>query len=99
MPMAVTITAFKDNTFEFMMKSLSVTWYLKKAAGIESESGRTGHVTGHRIMVEQTIHVTQRHIVVHHASEDMATSTYESTIMANRPLVLQEHPSPPPREE
>ncbi|KAJ6824854.1 54S ribosomal protein L19, mitochondrial-like [Iris pallida] len=38
-PMAVTITAFKDNTFEFVVKSPSVTWYLKRAAGIESGSG------------------------------------------------------------
>lgn len=43
-PMAVTVTAFKDNTFEFTVKSPSVTWYLKKAAGIESGSGRPGHV-------------------------------------------------------
>ncbi|PON31138.1 Ribosomal protein, partial [Parasponia andersonii] len=38
-PMAVTVTAFKDNTF---VKSPSVTWYLKKAAGIELGSGRPG---------------------------------------------------------
>ncbi|KAF8412414.1 hypothetical protein HHK36_000378 [Tetracentron sinense] len=43
-PMAVNITAFKDNTFEFTVKSPSVTWYLKKAAGIESGSSRPGHV-------------------------------------------------------
>ncbi|KAF6169643.1 hypothetical protein GIB67_004035 [Kingdonia uniflora] len=42
-PMAVLITAFKDNTFEFTVRSPSVTWYLKKAAGIESGSGRAGH--------------------------------------------------------
>lgn len=42
-PMAVTITAFKDNTFEFTVKSPSVTWYLKKAAGIERGSRRPGH--------------------------------------------------------
>ena len=34
--------------------------------------------------------------MVHHASGDIATSTYKSTIMANRPLGLQEHPSIPP---
>ncbi|KAJ4820706.1 50S ribosomal protein L11 [Rhynchospora pubera] len=28
-------TAYKDNTFEFIVKSPSVTWFLKKAAGIE----------------------------------------------------------------
>lgn len=44
-PMSVTITAYKDNTFDFTVKSPSVTWYLKKAAGIESGSTRPGHVT------------------------------------------------------
>lgn len=53
-PMAVTITAFKDSTFEFTVRSPSVTWYLKKAAGIESGSSRPGHV------VAST--VTLRHI-------------------------------------
>ncbi|KAL6215693.1 hypothetical protein ACLB2K_015121 [Fragaria x ananassa] len=50
-PMAVTITVFKDNTFEFTVKSSSVTWYLKKAAGIESESGSTGQVTASTVSV------------------------------------------------
>ncbi|KAJ3682406.1 hypothetical protein LUZ60_014979 [Juncus effusus] len=44
-PMAVNLTAYKDNTFEFTVKSPSVTWFLKKAAGIESGSGRPGHVS------------------------------------------------------
>ncbi|KAJ4837923.1 hypothetical protein Tsubulata_022513 [Turnera subulata] len=43
-PVGVTITTFKDNTFEFVVKSPSVTWYLKKAAGIEFGSPRPGHV-------------------------------------------------------
>lgn len=42
-PMAVSITAFKDNTFEFTVKSPSVSWYLKKAAGIGLGSGQPGH--------------------------------------------------------
>ncbi|XWS10242.1 hypothetical protein CRYUN_Cryun39dG0058600 [Craigia yunnanensis] len=42
--MAITITAFKDNTFEFTVKSPSVIWYLKKAVGVESGSNRPGHV-------------------------------------------------------
>lgn len=42
-PMAVKITAFKDNTFEFTVKSPAVSWYLKKAAGIEHGTNRTGH--------------------------------------------------------
>nr|XP_009780485.1 PREDICTED: 54S ribosomal protein L19, mitochondrial-like [Nicotiana sylvestris]XP_016510995.1 PREDICTED: 54S ribosomal protein L19, mitochondrial-like [Nicotiana tabacum] len=44
-PMAITISAFKDGTFKFTVKSPSVTWYLKQATGIELGSGRPGHVT------------------------------------------------------
>ncbi|KAJ3682405.1 hypothetical protein LUZ60_014978 [Juncus effusus] len=44
-PMAVKLTAYKDNTFEFTVKSPSVTWFLKKAAGIESGSCWPGHVS------------------------------------------------------
>lgn len=42
-PMSVILTAYKDSTFEFIVKTPSVTWYLKKAAGIESGSGKPGH--------------------------------------------------------
>uniref|UniRef100_A0A0D3HEH7 Large ribosomal subunit protein uL11m n=2 Tax=Oryza TaxID=4527 RepID=A0A0D3HEH7_9ORYZ len=42
-PMQVTLTAYKDSTFEFVVKSPSVSWFLKKAAGIETASGRPGH--------------------------------------------------------
>lgn len=42
-PMQVTLTAYKDSTFEFVVKSPSVSWFLKKAAGIESASSRPGH--------------------------------------------------------
>jgi len=51
-PMAVTITAFKDNTFEFTIKSPSVSWYLKKAAGIESGSTRPGHIVASGITLK-----------------------------------------------
>ncbi|KAF0929841.1 hypothetical protein E2562_025968 [Oryza meyeriana var. granulata] len=42
-PMQVTLTAYKDSTFEFVVKSPSVAWFLKKAAGIETASSRPGH--------------------------------------------------------
>ncbi|CAE6157935.1 unnamed protein product [Arabidopsis arenosa] len=44
-PMAVTITAFKDNSFEFTVKSPTVSWYIKKAAGVDKGSTRPGHLT------------------------------------------------------
>ncbi|XP_068657441.1 uncharacterized protein [Aristolochia californica] len=58
-PMAVTITAFKDNTFEFTVKSPSVTWYLKKAAGIESGSSRPGHVTASSVTLKHIYEIAK----------------------------------------
>lgn len=58
-PMAVTITAFKDNTFEFTVKSPSVTWYLKKAAGIESGSSRPGHVEASTISLKHVYEIAK----------------------------------------
>ncbi|KAK3410578.1 50S ribosomal protein L11 [Eucalyptus grandis] len=58
-PMSVTVTAFKDNTFEFTVKSPSVTWYLKKAAGIESGSGRPGHETASKITLKHAYEIAK----------------------------------------
>lgn len=58
-PMAVTITAYKDNTFEFTVKSPSVTWFLKKAAGIESGSSRPGHVVVSSIMLRHVYEIAK----------------------------------------
>ncbi|XP_075653027.1 uncharacterized protein LOC142623485 [Castanea sativa] len=58
-PMAVTITAFKDNTFEFIVKSPSVTWYLKKAAGIESGSSRPSHVVASSVTLKHVYEIAK----------------------------------------
>lgn len=58
-PMAVTITAYKDNTFEFTVKSPSVSWYLKKAAGVESGSSRPGHVTVSSLSVRHVYEIAK----------------------------------------
>ncbi|KAE9590683.1 hypothetical protein Lal_00023189 [Lupinus albus] len=58
-PMAVTITAFKDNTFEFTVKTPSVAWYLKKAAGVDSGSGRAGHVTASTLSVRHVYEIAK----------------------------------------
>ncbi|VVB10176.1 unnamed protein product [Arabis nemorensis] len=44
-PIAVTITAYKDNSFDFTLKSPTVSWFIKKAAGIDKGSTRPGHLT------------------------------------------------------
>ncbi|CAM9003660.1 unnamed protein product [Rhodiola kirilowii] len=57
--MSVTITAFKDNTFEFTVKSPKVSWYLKKAAGIESGSGRSGHVVASTVTLKHVYEIAK----------------------------------------
>ncbi len=42
MPVPVVITAYGDRTFTFVMKTPPVTYFLKKAAGIEKGSQTTG---------------------------------------------------------
>uniref|UniRef100_A0A0D6R8R4 Large ribosomal subunit protein uL11m n=1 Tax=Araucaria cunninghamii TaxID=56994 RepID=A0A0D6R8R4_ARACU len=42
-PMSVLLTAYTDNTFDFIVKTPSVTWFLKKATGIQSGGGKPGH--------------------------------------------------------
>lgn len=58
-PMAVTITAFKDGTFDFIVKSPSVTWYLKQAAGIDLGSGRPGHVTASTLTLKHVYEIAK----------------------------------------
>lgn len=58
-PMAVVITAFKDNTFEFTVRSPSVTWYLKKAAGLEKGSGRPGHVAASSLTLKHVYEIAK----------------------------------------
>lgn len=42
MPIPVVITAYGDKSFDFIMKTPPVTYYIKKAAKIESGSQKTG---------------------------------------------------------
>jgi large subunit ribosomal protein L11 len=42
-PMSVMVTAYKDNSFDFVVKSPSASYFLKKAAGLQSGGGNAGH--------------------------------------------------------
>ncbi|KAK9678665.1 hypothetical protein RND81_11G226000 [Saponaria officinalis] len=58
-PMSVKITAYKDSTFEFTVKSPAVSWYLKKAAGVDSASGRAGHVVVSSVTVKHVYEIAK----------------------------------------
>lgn len=42
-PVPVKLTAYKDRTFEFVIKSPQVSYLLKKAAGVQGGGGSAGH--------------------------------------------------------
>ncbi|CAM6105538.1 unnamed protein product [Calypogeia fissa] len=42
-PMSVLVTAYTDSTFDFTIKSPKVSYFLKKAAGLQIGSSRAGH--------------------------------------------------------
>ncbi|XP_071724413.1 uncharacterized protein [Rutidosis leptorrhynchoides] len=58
-PMSVMITAYKDSTFEFTVKSPKVSWYLKKAAGIDFGSGRAGHVVASTVTLKHVYEIAK----------------------------------------
>lgn len=42
-PIPVQITAYEDKSFTYIMKSPPASYFIKKAAGVSSGSGKTGH--------------------------------------------------------
>ncbi|XP_076945142.1 large ribosomal subunit protein uL11m-like [Bidens hawaiensis] len=58
-PIAATVTVFKDNTFELSVRSPAVSWYLKKAAGIESGSGWAGHAMASMITLKHVYEIAK----------------------------------------
>ncbi|KAI3668889.1 hypothetical protein L6452_40106 [Arctium lappa] len=58
-PIAATVKVFKDNRFELSVRSPSVTWYLKKAAGIESGSRMPGHVVASKLTLKHIYEIAK----------------------------------------
>lgn len=58
-PMSVKITAYKDNSFDFIVKTPAVSWFLKKAAGIESGSSRPGHIEASTVTVKHVYEIAK----------------------------------------
>ena len=58
-PIPVTITAFRDKSFEWEMKSPPVSYFIKKAAGIKEGSKTTGHEVKGTISLKHVYHIAQ----------------------------------------
>lgn len=56
-PMAVSLIAYKDQTFDYVIKSPKVSWFLKQAAGVESASSRPGHVVASSVTLKHVYEI------------------------------------------
>ncbi len=59
-PIPVIITAYSDRSFSFVTKMPPVSWYLKRAAGIEKGAAEPGRQTVGRITVAQCREIAQQ---------------------------------------
>ncbi|XP_056694655.1 uncharacterized protein [Spinacia oleracea] len=56
-PMSVSLIAYKDQTFDYVIKSPTVSWFLKKAAGIDSASTRPGHIVASLVTLKHVYEI------------------------------------------
>src|SRR5258708_9712305 len=61
MPVPVVITAYGDRTFTFITKTPPVSYFLKKAAGIEKALAPTGTGSAGALQQEQEQHIAPCH--------------------------------------
>jgi large subunit ribosomal protein L11 len=60
MPVPVVITAFADRTFTFVTKTPPVSYFLKKAAGIEKGSATTGRACAGSVTMAQCREIAEQ---------------------------------------
>ena len=60
MPVPVVITAFADRTFTFVTKTPPVSYFLKKAAGIEKGSATTGRARAGSVTIAQCPEIAEQ---------------------------------------
>jgi large subunit ribosomal protein L11 len=60
MPVPVVITAFADRTFAFVTKTPPVSYFLKKAAGVEKGSATTGRARAGSVTMAQCREIAEQ---------------------------------------
>lgn len=58
-PVPVTLTAYTDRSFEFVVKSPPVSYFLKKAAGILNGSSKSGHEGGGAVTLKHVYEIAK----------------------------------------
>jgi len=75
MPIPVVITAYQDRTFTFIMKKPPVSYYLKKAAKIESGAKKTGTELVGKITKKQIRDIAKEKMVDMNANDEEAAAS------------------------
>jgi large subunit ribosomal protein L11 len=60
MPVPVVITAFADRTFTFVTKTPPVSYFLKKAAGVDKGSATTSRTVAGKVTVQQCREIAEQ---------------------------------------
>lgn len=60
MPVPVVITAFADRTFTFITKTPPVSYFLKKAAGVDKGSATTGRTNAGKVSLAQCREIAEQ---------------------------------------
>ena len=63
MPIPVVITAYSDRTFTYVTKTPPVTYFLKKAAGIQKGTTTPGKATVGQVTMEQIREIAEKKMV------------------------------------
>ena len=75
MPIPVVITAYSDRTFTFVTKTPPVTFFLKKAAGIQKGTTTPGKGTVGQVTMAQVREIAEKKMVDLNANDVEAAST------------------------
>lgn len=74
MPIPVVITAYQDRTFSFITKMPPVSYFLKKAAGLDKGGSEPGRKLAGKVNLAQVKEIAEKKI------QDMNCSTVESAM-------------------
>ncbi len=75
MPIPVVITAYSDRTFTFVTKTPPVTYFLKKAAGIQKGTTTPGKATVGQVTMAQIREIAEKKMVDLNANDVEAASS------------------------
>lgn len=82
-PIPVVITAYKDRTFEYYMKTPPVTYFLLKAAGLEKGANNPGHEVAGYLSLKHIYEIAKMKQGDPHLKKHLPLKSWVSQIIAS----------------